>query len=122
MINCLFVGAGGFIGAVLRYLLGLLPVSERTQFPVVTMGINILGAFAIGCISAAAARFGWDSRAVLLLKTGVCGGFTTFSTFSLESVQLLSGGRTEMAAAYMAGSLALCLAAVFAGKWLIQAI
>ncbi|MGI6069802.1 MAG: fluoride efflux transporter CrcB [Blautia sp.] len=120
MINCLFVGIGGFLGASFRYLLGLLPV-PKTDFPYITFGINILGAFAIGIISALAAKYGLnDSRLILLLKTGVCGGFTTFSTFSLESSQLLSSGKVFQAALYMICSVLFCLAAVWLGGTLIK--
>lgn len=119
--NCFCVGAGGFIGEVLRYLLGFLPVSEKTDFPVITLGINILGAFAIGIISQAASKYGiGDSRLILLLKTGVCGGFTTFSTFALESSNLAASGRQWMAAVYMVSSVILCLGAVMAGKYVMQ--
>ena len=55
--NCFCVGAGGFLGAVCRYVLGFLPVSDKTQFPAVTLGINVLGAFAIGLISQAAVKY-----------------------------------------------------------------
>lgn len=119
--NCFCVGAGGFLGAMCRYLLGFLPLSEKTAFPVVTLGINILGAFAIGVISQAAVRYGMsDSRWILLLKTGVCGGFTTFSTFALESSDLMTAGRYGMSTAYMVLSVVLCLGAVFAGKMIIR--
>ena len=113
--------AGGFLGAVFRYILGFLPLSDKTQFPVITLGINILGAFAIGVISQAAVRYGIsDSSWILFLKTGVCGGFTTFSTFALESSDLMEAGRCGMSAAYMVLSVILCLGAVFAGKMIVR--
>lgn len=119
--NCFCVGAGGFLGAVCRYMLGFLPVSDKTQFPAVTLGINVLGAFAIGLISQAAVKYGMsDSRWVLLLKTGVCGGFTTFSTFALESSDLAASGKYGMFVVYMALSVILCLGAVFAGKMILR--
>ena len=52
MINCIIVGLGGFLGAVLRYLIGLLPVTTQNGFPVKTLGINIVGAFVIGLVVA----------------------------------------------------------------------
>ena len=88
MAECLFVGIGGFIGSVCRYLIGLIPLSQSNGFPVKTLVINVAGAFAIGLISAAAKHTGLDGRAVLFLKAGICGGFTTFSTFALETVTL----------------------------------
>ena len=83
MIAALCVGAGGFCGAIARYLLGLLPY--QGQFPLITFIINFTGAVAIGAVvEAASIRPGMlPPNAVLFLKTGLCGGFTTFSTFSL---------------------------------------
>jgi len=116
MIECLSVGLGGALGAVLRYLVGLAPLPGQGGFPLATLAVNVLGAFAIGGITAAAAKNPAASPAlVLFLRTGLCGGFTTFSTFSLESHQLLSAGKTGAAACYMLLSLGLCLAAVWAG-------
>ncbi len=117
MLNCLFVGMGGFLGAVCRYLMGLIPVPDKSGFPWITLTVNVIGAFVIGLVAAAAAKNGWgNSHLVLFLKTGVCGGFTTFSTFALESSSLLEKGQTGMAAAYMICSLAFCLLAVWAGQ------
>lgn len=82
MTDCLIVGLGGFIGSVCRFMISKLPLSAEGSFPLNTFIINILGAFAIGCIVAAAGK-DLDPRAVLFLKVGICGGFTTFSTFSL---------------------------------------
>ena len=85
-MNCLAVGLGGFVGAVCRYLLGLIPLRNGHGFPVTTMIVNVLGAFAIGCIVGLVAKHtDLDPRVVLFLKTGICGGFTTFSTFALET-------------------------------------
>lgn len=86
MIAALCVGAGGFCGAIARYLLGLLPY--QGQFPLITFVINFTGAVAIGAVvEAASVRPGMlPSNAVLFVKTGLCGGFTTFSTFSLETL------------------------------------
>ena len=121
MIECLFVGVGGFIGSVCRYLIGLIPVSPSNGFPVKTLAINIIGAFAIGLIAAAAAKNAdMDPRLVLLLKTGVCGGFTTFSTFALEISDLMRSGSWGAAIAYMLISLVLGVAAVFAAEALMH--
>ena len=121
MVECLFVGIGGFIGSVCRYLIGLIPLSPSNGFPVKTLVINIAGAFAIGLIAAAAAKNADISpRIVLLLKTGICGGFTTFSTFALEISDLIRGGSWAAAAAYMLLSLILGVAAVFAAEALMH--
>ena len=121
MAECLFVGIGGFIGSVCRYLIGLMPLSPSNGFPVKTLVINVAGAFAIGLIAAAAAKNADISpRIVLLLKTGICGGFTTFSTFALEISDLVRGGSWAAAAAYMLLSLILGVAAVFAAETLLS--
>lgn len=121
MIECLFVGIGGFIGSVCRYLIGLIPLSPSNGFPVKTLVINVVGAFAIGLIAAAAAKNAdMSPRVVLLLKTGICGGFTTFSTFALEISDLIRGGSWAAAAAYMLLSLILGVAAVFAAEALMH--
>lgn len=121
MAECLFVGIGGFIGSVCRYMIGLIPLSPSNGFPVKTLVINVAGAFAIGLIAAAAAKNADISpRIVLLLKTGICGGFTTFSTFALEISDLIRGGSWAAAAAYMLLSLILGVAAVFAAETLLS--
>lgn len=114
LIDCLAVGAGGALGAMGRHLLGLLPVKPENGFPLITLLINMAGAFFIGLIAAAAARVGkFDPRVLLFLKTGLCGGFTTFSTFSLEATGLLQDGKAVSAGLYMTLSVVLCVAAVF---------
>ena len=96
MLECIIVGIGGFIGSVCRYLIGLIPVSEKCAFPVKTFAINVAGAFLIGLIAALAAKeWAGSPRLILFLKVGICGGFTTFSTFSLETVSLLQGGKYD---------------------------
>ena len=82
MAAVLWVGAGGFLGAVGRYLLGLVPFEG--DFPLMTFLVNFAGAVAIGAITeVTGATSALSAEAALFLKTGVCGGFTTFSTFSL---------------------------------------
>lgn len=113
MLDCLFVGLGGFLGAVARYLCTRLPLESGNGFPIVTLLVNVLGAFVIGLIAAGASKHaGWDPRLVLLLKTGVCGGFTTFSTFALETTSLLQSGKPWTAVAYIGLSVLLSVGAV----------
>lgn len=120
MLNCLAVGLGGFLGSVLRYLLSLAPLSRAGAFPWNTLVTNVLGAFAIGLIAAALSGGGsLDPRLVLFLKTGVCGGFTTFSTFALETAGLLQSGHCLPAALYILLSLGLSLAAVLLAEQLL---
>lgn len=116
MIQILSVGAGGFIGAVLRFFTGKLPLKEMTIFPVNTLLINLIGAFVIGLVAAAGSRYGAEnSNLVLFLKVGLCGGFTTFSTFSLESFALIQEEHFLLFMAYAVSSVALCLLAVWLG-------
>lgn len=120
MLECLFVGAGGFIGSVCRYLIGLLPVSPSNGFPVKTLAINVIGAFLIGLIVALAAKnSSLNPRLVLMLKAGFCGGFTTFSTFALDISDLMKGGSWTVAVAYMAASMVLGIAAVVIAQMLV---
>lgn len=118
MTGLLCVGAGGALGAVLRYGISLIPY--KGNFPVLTLITNVLGAFAIGYIAGTAARRNVPGNLVLFLKTGVCGGFTTFSTFSLEAYGLLEKGTYVAAFLYMAFSVVLCLAGVMAGLYIAE--
>ncbi len=121
MLNCIIVGAGGAAGAMLRYLIGLIPLNRSGSFPVNTFLINIIGSFAIGVIAALALRNDKiDPKLILFLKTGICGGFTTFSSFALETGDLISGGNTAMAAVYAVLSMVMGVAAVFAGEWIVK--
>lgn len=113
MLNGLLVGLGGFIGAVLRYLISLIPIKNPASFPIHTFIINIVGAFAIGCIAFAVSKNeNIDPKLLLFLKVGICGGFTTFSTFSLETAELIKGGSVAAALIYVIASVVLGILAV----------
>lgn len=117
LINCLAVGAGGFIGSVFRYLIGLIPFLNKWEIPFHTLIINAIGAIVIGmAVRYADSCDTANTAAVLFLKVGLCGGFTTFSTFSLESLELLQNGKWLLFGLYAALSLTLCIAGVWAGK------
>ena len=121
MLNCLMVGIGGFIGTVCRYLIGLLPIETNSGFPVKTLIINIVGSFCIGLITALAVKNkGLNEQIVLMLKVGVCGGFTTFSTFAYESTDLMKSGHIGIALAYVCASIVLGVLAVFAVQVLVK--
>lgn len=120
MLNCFCVGMGGFLGAAARYLLSLIPVQDKSGFPWNTFFINAAGAFLIGCISAFAAKKEIGSSSLILfLKTGVCGGFTTFSTFALESYVLMENGKGVLSVIYMIASVLVCLGAVMLAQKII---
>lgn len=106
MLNCLFVGIGGFIGAVLRYLISLIPIKNPSTFPINTFVVNMAGSLAIGLIALVISKNeSIDSRLILLFKVGICGGFTTFSTFSLESAELIKSGSYLTAIIYITVSV-----------------
>jgi len=118
MTNLLLVGAGGFVGAVARYLLGgwILHHSMAAKFPWGTFAVNVLGCLVIGLLSGMAERFdafGYGAR--LFLFTGLLGGFTTFSAFGLETIFLMRRGEWFFAALYIGASVVLCLLAVWVG-------
>ena len=112
-----FVALGGALGAAGRYALSLIPV--RTEFPFITLMTNILGAMAIGFIAGLlGTRDNLSPNVALFWKTGVCGGFTTFSTFSLEAWQLLEKGNYLLSALYALLSVVCCVAGVWIGRTL----
>lgn len=118
MTNLLIVGAGGFLGAATRYLLGgwILHHSLAAKFPWSTFAVNVLGCFVIGLLSGVAEKSGLiGPGARLFLFTGLLGGFTTFSAFGLETVHLLRRSEVWLAAGYAAASVAVCVGAVWLG-------
>jgi CrcB protein len=91
-----------------------------TAFPWATLAVNAIGSLAIGLLGGWASRFGWGEALRLSLTIGLCGGFTTFSTFSKESLALIESGSYGLFALYAAGSVALGIAAVALGFWLAK--
>lgn len=121
MADCILVGLGGFAGTVLRYLIGLLPVKVSSGFPVKTLMINVIGSFVIGVIAILAAKNkAFDPRLVLVIKVGVCGGFTTFSAFAYETAGLMQSGNIGVALCYMVLSIVLGVAAIFGAQLLLR--
>ncbi len=113
IIECLIVGLGGAVGSVIRYLISLIPINETTTFPVNTFIVNVIGALAIGVIVFYAAKNNLDENWILFLKVGICGGFTTFSTFAIETGALLENGDAVIAFAYVLLSIIVGVFAVF---------
>lgn len=113
----LAVGAGGAIGAIARYLMaGAFLRALGPGFPWSTMAINILGSFLMGVLAALLAlRFSLPHPLQAFFLTGVLGGFTTFSAFSLDAVSLLERGQTGATFFYIGGSVILSIAALCAG-------
>lgn len=110
MVAVLCVGLGGFIGSVGRYLLGLVPVEG--DFPLMTFAVNFAGAVLIGAVFEAATEgSGLPDNAVLFLKTGVCGGFTTFPRFRWRPSPCSSAASTRRARCTHAEACSLALPA-----------
>ncbi len=109
------VAAGGAIGAVCRYLTGLLAVRTMGHgFPWGTLTVNVIGSFVMGVIVVLLAKKGGNAFAPFLM-TGLLGGFTTFSAFSLDAMALFERGQTGVAAGYVGLSVILSLVAIALG-------
>lgn len=122
MIGLLTVGAGGALGSMARYSLSGLLGKYIQTFPLAIMSINIAGSFLLALIVGLLARYSQGSQTqYLLLAVGFCGGFTTFSTFSLESWQLISSGKLGFAAVYILGSVVFSILAFGLGLYVTRA-
>ncbi len=110
------VALGGAIGASLRYLsgVGVLRLIGPTEFPVAIMSVNIVGSFLMGVFAAAAAHRGLTSFSPFVM-TGVLGGFTTFSAFSLETMTLIERGQMGSAMLYVVLSVVLSVGGLALG-------
>lgn len=125
MIRWLAVGAGGCVGALLRWSLAgaVQRLAAEASFPWGTFVVNALGCFVIGfVVELSELRGGLGMPSRLFLLVGVLGGFTTFSTFGYETVALFRESSTGLALANAAGQLALGLAGVWAGMMLARGI
>lgn len=116
--TCLIVMLGGAFGTLARYLIGLaaLPISQSLPWGTIT--INILGSFIIGLfgtLTLAHGRYPVSENVRLFVMIGFCGGFTTFSSFSLQTLDLLRNGAMARAAINVVASVVLCVAAVAVG-------
>jgi CrcB protein len=114
--GAVLVAAGALVGAPLRYLTDR-AVQARfgTEFPWGTLAVNAFGSLVLGLVTGAVAAGAASGQLQLLLGTGFCGALTTYSTFSYETLRLLETGARGRAAANVAVSLAVGLAAVYAG-------
>ena len=122
MITYLWIAIGSALGGAARYALTLWAARAWGEtFPWGTLLINVLGSFVIGLffnLTMADGPLPASAHLRLFVMAGLCGGFTTFSAFSLQALLLLRGGEWVSGFAYMAGSVVLCLAAVLLGHWL----
>jgi CrcB protein len=118
----LFVGLGGGIGSILRYLISVFTNKHfDLKFPIHTFTVNILGSLLIGLAIGYLQKTGnSDSSLKYLITIGFCGGFTTFSSFAFENINLFNGNNTWTAVLYISLSLILCLLAVVLGMQIIK--
>jgi CrcB protein len=117
------VAVGGAVGASCRWLLGVavLRVVGATPFPFAVMLANVVGSFAMGVFVVWAAQRGMTHLSPLVM-TGLLGGFTTFSAFSLETVTLMERGALGLAGLYVVLSVVLSVAGLMAGLWLARGV
>jgi fluoride exporter len=122
----LIVFLGGGIGAALRHLVNMAVARlAGTAFPWHTFIINVTGSFVMGCFAAwlaFKAGAGWSQHIRLFLTTGICGGYTTFSAFSLDTVMLWERGHVWPAIGYVAGSVVLSILGLVLGLSLVRAL
>ena len=120
--NILLIGLGGAIGSVLRYLCNI-AISKYfpSSFPWPTLAVNVLGCFLIGIFLALFGREHENQVDMrMLFMAGFCGGYTTFSAFALENLQLLQQGQLNLSVIYMIASIVLGLLAVWVGVAVVR--
>jgi len=120
----LAVAVGGALGSLLRYFLaGAIQPAWWPGFPFGIFIVNVSGGVAMGVIVAlGAVKFQMPQELRAFLTVGILGGYTTFSTFSLDSALLIERGAWAQAAAYVVGSALLSILALFAGMWIVRAL
>src|SRR5205809_1661219 len=110
------IALGGAVGSVLRYLIGgAVQRTSASGFPIGTMFVNVSGCFLIGILVRQFLNMQLSPELRALLIVGFCGGYTTFSTFSAETLGLIEGGEYGRATSYVILSVVLCLSATFMG-------
>ena len=119
--NIVAVGAGSFIGGTARYLVSLMMKGVGKGFPWATLAVNLAGCFLIGLLWGLFSKNGTEgSNWALFLTVGLCGGFTTFSTFSKEALMMLQAGNVWGFAGYVAISVVAGVALVALGYFLVR--
>ena len=121
--NLISVAVGGALGASLRYLagIGVIRLIGQTGFPLGIIFVNVLGSFLMGVFVVAAAQRGLTNLSPFVM-TGLLGGFTTFSAFSLEAVTLYERGDVGQAALYVTLSVALSIGGLVVGLWIARTV
>jgi len=119
--SCLYVMAGGALGTLARYAIAVAALPISRSMPWGTIAINVAGSFIIGffgTLTLAHGRFPVSENARLFVMIGLCGGFTTFSSFSLQTLDLMRSGALVRAAINVVASVVLCVGAVAIGHWI----
>lgn len=117
--DIVFVGLGGLVGCIARFLVVTLTANSLANVPLGTLLVNISGCFLIGAGAGLAEHYEWmRGQGRILLLAGFCGGFTTYSAFALENLQFLIEKNFWMFGAYSLLTFALCMAAVAVGFYL----
>lgn len=121
--NLISVALGGAVGASLRYLtgIGVVRLLGHSPFPVAIILVNVLGSFLMGVFVVAAAHRGLTHLSPLVM-TGLLGGFTTFSAFSLEAVTLYERGEVGQAVLYVGLSVVLSIGGLMVGLWVARSV
>jgi len=125
LVTCLYVMIGGALGSLARYLISVWALPVSRDLPWGTIGINIAGSLLIGffgTLTLAQGRYPVAENWRLFVMVGICGGFTTFSSFSLQTLDLIRGGAMLRAGANIVLSVVLCVAAVALGHLLAAQI
>ena len=125
VLPSLLIGLAGAAGTLLRYWIGLATARWSQVLPWGTIMINVTGSFAIaffGTLTAASGRLPMSETGRLVFMVGLCGGYTTFSSFSLQTLDLLKNGAPARAMLNIGLSVTLCMASVTAGYMAAQAI
>lgn len=118
--NLLYVMLGGAFGAALRYLLSMACSRCLQDFPLGTLVVNCVGCFVLGLLMACGERFAdFNGASYLMLTVGLCGAFTTFSTFSADTIRMMDGGQWWQAVLYVIVSLVLGFLLFFVARKLI---
>jgi len=116
--NIILVGLGGMIGSVMRYLTS--HIIRHDSFPYATFTVNIVGSLLIGAIMGVASKQEGFANWRLFLATGICGGFTTFSAFAWENMQMIQQARYGAFILYTGASLVFGIAAVMLGYFMTK--
>lgn len=119
-MSCLMAVLGGALGSLARYVVSVLASPISTHLPLGTLIINVSGSFVIGffgTLTLAEGRFPVSENIRIFIMIGLCGGYTTFSAFSLQTLDLLRSGFALRATLNVVGSVVFCVAAVAIGHW-----